>query len=52
MDVLQMKNLSEEDKRLLRLGPQFYLPDQVIRYQQLKKMLEDEQNAKEPTDQG
>jgi hypothetical protein len=47
-----MKELSEEDQRLLRLGPQFYLPDQVIRYQHLKKMLEDEQNAKESTDQG
>tara|TARA_B100000085_G_scaffold106952_1_gene97491 strand:- start:70 stop:234 length:165 start_codon:yes stop_codon:yes gene_type:complete len=54
MDFLQMQieDLSEEDQRLLRLGPQFYLPDQVIRYQHLKKMLEDKQNAKESTDQG
>ena len=42
-----MKELSKEDQDLLRLGPQFYLPDQVIRYQHLKKMLEDEKNAKE-----
>ena len=54
MDFLQMQieDLSEEDQRLLRLGPQFYLPDQVIRYQHLKKMIEGEQNAKESTDQG
>ena len=40
-----MKKLSKEDQDLLRLGPQFYLPDQVIRYQELKKMIEDEKNA-------
>ena len=42
-----MKELSEEDQRLLRLGPQFYLPDQVIRYQHLKKMLEDDKTKKD-----
>ena len=34
-----MKELSKEDQDLLRLGPQPYLPDQVIRYQYLVKML-------------
>ena len=47
-----MKKLSKEDQDLLRLGPQFYLPDQVIRYQELKKMLKDEQNAEESTRKG
>lgn len=42
-----MKKLSKEDQDLLRLGPQFYLPDQVIRYQQLKKMIEEEKNDEE-----
>ena len=42
-----MKELSKEDQDLLRLGPQPYLPDQVIRYQHLVEMLKkDDKNEK------
>ena len=44
-----IKELSKEDQDLLRLGPQPYLPDQVIRYQQIVEMLKkddkDEKNC-------
>jgi hypothetical protein len=36
------KKLSKEDQDLLRLGPQSYLPDQVIRYQQIVEMLKND----------
>jgi len=42
-----MNELSKEDQDLLRLGPQFYLPDQVIRYQKLKKMPRNQISATE-----
>ena len=41
-----MKELSKEDQDLLRLGPQPYLPDQVIRYQQIVEMLKKDDKDK------
>ena len=36
-----MKRLSKEDKRLIKFGPQFYLPHEVLRHAELMKMLEE-----------
>jgi hypothetical protein len=41
-----IRELSKEDQDLLRLGPQPYLPDQVIRYQQIVEMLKKDDKDK------
>ena len=36
-----MHRLSKEDLRLIKFGPQFYLPHEVLRYAELMKILEE-----------
>ena len=36
-----MKRLSKEDRRLIKFGPQFYLPHEVLRHVELMKILEE-----------
>lgn len=36
-----MRHLSKEDLRLIKFGPQFYLPHEVLRHAELMKILED-----------
>ena len=40
--------LSEQDQRLLRLGPQPYLPHEVIRYSELVEMLKKHDKNEKP----
>lgn len=36
-----MQRLSKEDWRLIKFGPQFYLPHEVLRHAELMKILEE-----------
>ena len=40
-----MKELTKEDQQLLRFGPQPYLPHEVIRYNELKKLVKQKNNS-------